>query len=85
LGCIGNNWEVEDEAIKEFSINFYRLLLEGIPIGEALMKSRNLIFAKKIMTFQYDDTQKTITYENRSWGSPKLFGEVQLSLVQKAE
>jgi CHAT domain-containing protein len=85
LGCVGNNWEVEDEAIKEFSISFYKLLLEGIPIGEALMKSRNLIYAKKLKTFLYEDTQKEITYENRSWGSPKLFGEVQISLVQKAE
>ena len=85
LGCVGNNWEVEDEAIKELSINFYRLLLEGTPVGEALMKSRKQIYAKRMKTYCYEDTEKKIVYENRSWGSPKLFGEVQISLVQKAE
>lgn len=69
--------------LKNFSISFYKLLLEEVPVGEALMKSRNLIYAKKLKTFLYEDTQKEISYENRSWGSPKLFGEVQLSLVQR--
>ena len=85
LGCVGNHWEVEDEAIKELSINFYKLLLDGTPVGESLMKARKQIYAKRMKTYCYEDSEKKIVYENRSWGSPKLFGEVQISLVQKAE
>ena len=58
LGCVGNHWEVEDEAIKELSINFYKLLLEGIPVGEALMKARKQIYPKKLQTYCYDDSKK---------------------------
>ncbi|HUY00189.1 MAG TPA: CHAT domain-containing protein [Candidatus Deferrimicrobium sp.] len=85
LGCVGNYWGVEDEAIKEFSINFYKLLLAGIPVGEAMRQSRNLIYTKRLNSYEYEENGKKIRYENRSWGSPKLFGEVQIALVEKTD
>lgn len=84
LGCIGNHWEVEDEAIRDFSITFYKLLLAGTPVGEAMLKARNKIYPTRMNTFECSETKK-ITFENRSWGSPKLFGEVQISLIEKQD
>ncbi len=82
LACVGNTWEVEDEAIKNLSTNFYRFLLEGRPVGEALMKARNMVYAKRVVRYDCGEDEE-ITCEDRSWGSPKLFGEVQMTLVEK--
>ena len=40
LGCIGPLWKVPDQSAAELAIAFYRHLIEGEPIGEALRKAR---------------------------------------------
>jgi hypothetical protein len=42
------------------------------------------IYVDRMNTYEYSET-KTIHFENRSWGSPKLFGEVQISLIEKQD
>lgn len=38
--CIGSVWPVYDQSAAEFAITFYRLVLEGYMVGEALRQAR---------------------------------------------
>lgn len=38
--CLAPMWEIEDSATQEFALEFYRQLLGGIPVGEAVRRAR---------------------------------------------
>jgi hypothetical protein len=40
IGCLGPMWAIGDGIAKEFALEFYRRLLEGLPIGEATRRAR---------------------------------------------
>jgi CHAT domain-containing protein len=40
LGCIGSLWPVYDKPAAEFAVEFYKRLLEGYMVGEALRATR---------------------------------------------
>jgi hypothetical protein len=43
LGCIGSLWPVYDKPAAEFAVEFYKRLLEGYMVGEALRATRTEI------------------------------------------
>jgi hypothetical protein len=40
IGCLGPIWEIGDEVAKDFALAFYRHLLSGHPLGEAVRRAR---------------------------------------------
>lgn len=40
MGCVGSLWPVYDRAAAAFAVEFYRHVLDGDPIGEALRQAR---------------------------------------------
>lgn len=45
---LGNLWKVEDSYAKKFSIEFYKNLFKGYPIGLAIKEARNLIYQENM-------------------------------------
>jgi hypothetical protein len=43
LGCVGSLWPVYDDPAAEFAVEFYKQVLEGQPIGEAMRLTRRAI------------------------------------------
>lgn len=67
LGCIGALWPVYDQPAAEFAVNFYRQVLEGAMIGEAMRQARLAI------KHQYPD--------QITWAAFALYGDPTFRLV----
>lgn len=61
MGCVGSLWPVYDEAAAAFAIDFYRRVLDGDPIGEALRHARR--------------TTRDRYPEGATWASYVLYGD----------
>ena len=70
-GCVGTIWSVSDIGSSEFASDFYRYLLFGATLGEALLNARRASFKKW-------------GYNNLIWGSYILFGDPNIRLVNRA-
>ena len=67
VGCIGSLWPVYDDPAAEFAVAFYRWILEGYAIGEAMRNAR--VESKK-------------AYANQvTWASFVLCGDPRFQLV----
>ncbi|MHA1732895.1 MAG: CHAT domain-containing protein [Promethearchaeota archaeon] len=62
INFIGPYWPVYDDAALMFSKNFYYAVLSGVPLGEAVMKAKKLIF-------------DTFEGEEIAWASYSFFGD----------
>jgi hypothetical protein len=61
LGCVGSLWPVQDECAADFAIAFYRQLLDGETLGEAMRRARVHI---------------RVTYPNSpTWATFMLYGD----------
>jgi hypothetical protein len=69
-GCVGTIWNVSDVGSSNFASDFYRYLLFGATLGEALLNARKAAF-------------KRWGYNNLIWGSYILFGDPEIRLVKK--
>ncbi len=69
-GCVGTIWSVSDVGSSEFASDFYRYLLFGATLGEALLNARRNSFKKW-------------GYDNLIWGSYILFGDPGIRLVKR--
>jgi CHAT domain-containing protein len=69
-GCVGTIWTVSDKASGMFASDFYRHLLFGSTIGEALYNARRTSF-------------KRWGYSDFIWGSYILFGDPEIRLVKR--
>jgi hypothetical protein len=69
-GCVGTIWNVSDVGSSNFASDFYRYLLFGATLGEALLNARKAAF-------------KRWGYHNLIWGSYILFGDPEIRLVKR--
>lgn len=69
-GLIGTLWGVADKTAKEFSVNFYREILQGNDVGESLKLARN-----KTMKANRNDA---------TWASFVLYGDPRLNILEPA-
>lgn len=69
-GCVGTIWNVSDVGSSNFASDFYRYLLFGATLGEALLNARKAAF-------------KRWGYNNLIWGSYILFGDPEIRLVKR--
>jgi hypothetical protein len=63
-------WLVSDEGASNFASDFYRYLLFGATLGEAVLRSRRAAF-------------KRWGYQDFIWGSYILYGDPGIRLVQR--
>jgi hypothetical protein len=68
LGCVGSLWPVYDEPAADFAVEFYRQVLEGQMIGEAMRESRRKI--------------KASHPESITWAAFVLYGDPTFQLVR---
>lgn len=68
IGCVSTIWDVDDRLGSQFNYEFYKLLLENIPVGEALRR------IKKDYRQKYPN--------NISWASYSLFGYPDYKIFQ---
>lgn len=69
-GCVGTIWNVSDVGASNFASDFYRYLLFGATLGEALFNARRASFKR----WGYDDP---------IWASYILFGDPDIRLVKR--
>ncbi|MBM3175189.1 MAG: CHAT domain-containing protein [Chloroflexi bacterium] len=67
LGCIGSIWKVLDISGAMFALKFYRELLSGVAIGEALLRTKV--------------QQRTDSPDDRIWATYVLFGDPTVKLA----
>lgn len=71
LGCIGPLWKVPDQSAAELAVTFYKHLVEGQPIGEALRKAR----LRRKLADPADDL----------WAAWVLYGDPLYMLLEQAK
>lgn len=69
-GCIAAIWLVSDRGSSNFASDFYRYILFGATLGEAVLRARQSAF-------------KRWGYQDFIWGSYILFGDPDLRLVNR--
>jgi hypothetical protein len=69
--CVGTIWTVLDAGSSNFASDFYRYILFGSTIGEALLNARKVAF-------------KRWGYNDIIWGSYILFGNPDIRLVKRS-
>ena len=66
--CIAAIWYVSDLGSSNFAADFYRYLLFGSTVGEAVLKARQSVF-------------KRWGYQDFIWGSYILFGDPEMRII----
>jgi len=69
VACIGTIWKVVDTNGAQFALKFYRELLAGVTLGEALMRAKV--------------QQRTESPDDLTWAAYVLFGDPTVRLVPR--